>query len=40
MHNTRFDDNKDKLYRLHSDKFNNPEFGDIFNIDEETRKNA
>ncbi len=42
MHNSKFDDNRDKLYRTHHDKFiGKGEFGDIFNnADVDVRKKA
>jgi hypothetical protein len=31
MHNPKFDDHRDKLYRINQDKFiNKPELGEIF----------
>ena len=42
MHNSKFDDNRDKLYRTHKDKFlNKTDFGDILNKgDPDIRKKA
>jgi len=39
MHNPKFDDHRDKLYRMNEDNFmNKPDLADIFDRDSTTRK--